>query len=111
MTVSSMTVQAAVMEVDAMSGLEVPVWGRYSYLVNQVVQGQVSLRQSLPMGDNQSFDVVNMSDGNYVKINQLCNTRYNTRRVFIRYSRRVATICWLIIELLPVACCLHLEKP
>ena len=84
-----MTVQAAVMalvEADVRSGLEVPVWRRYGHLVNQALQMQVRQPQSLYRWVIKlSFDEVTMSEEKYVR-NQLCNTHYNTRRVFVRYS-------------------------
>ncbi|CAL8357614.1 unnamed protein product [Boreogadus saida] len=43
--VSSPAAVMALVEADVRSGLEVPVWGRYSHLVNQALQMQKSLEQ------------------------------------------------------------------
>ncbi|CAL8390451.1 unnamed protein product [Arctogadus glacialis] len=42
---SSPAAVMALVEADVRSGLEVPVWGRYSHLVNQVLQEPKSLEQ------------------------------------------------------------------
>ena len=62
----------AMVKSDVMSGLDVPIWDIYTYLVNQYVQVPVPVRQHhglyLWVITTPSFDLVTMSEGNFVKI-------------------------------------------